>query len=185
MLQFVSFWPELKQARPQLVEDPVPDEPSVPDTSVPRATRAIRVPIAPERPAESAPQPVAPAADSPSPAGTVDWNAAAGRAVARVADDAGKPDTFSPPFKALPEPCVPREFDQETKKLMAERLPEPPDPKNVGPDPEANCLIVGGSPMCVQKITVKLGSVEPRGDLFENMAEKRKISSVPSPHVCD
>jgi hypothetical protein len=185
LLQFVSIWPEAEQAPPLLAEDPLPQEAPAPDTSVPRATRAIRVPVAPEPSTEPASQPILPVTDSTTPAGAVDWNAAVERAAAHIADEAGKPNTFGPPLKGLPEPCVPREFDKETKKLMAERLPEPPDPLPVGPNPHLGSMIVGGRPMAVAKITIPLGSVEARGDLFENMAEKRKVSSVPSPHVCD
>jgi predicted RNase H-like nuclease len=77
-------------------------------------------------------------------------------------------------------------FDKETEILMDERLPHPPDPLPVGPDPQGNCLAVGGRPMCVQKMTGRRRSQERFGDLFGKM-QKGKVpaSSVPSPHLCD
>jgi hypothetical protein len=97
-----------------------------------------------------------------------------------------KPATFSPPPKAIPEPCKPRVFDKETEKLMADRLPQPEDPLGVGPNPQANCLVVGGRPMCVQQMTMRLGSSEPDGKLLEDRQKgKAPASSVPSPRFCD
>ena len=77
-------------------------------------------------------------------------------------------------------------FSNETEKLMADRLPQPEDPLGVGPDPQANCLVVGGRPMCVQKMDMKLGSSEPDGKVLEDRQKsKAPASSVPSPRFCD
>lgn len=184
-LQFVSLWPEPAR-QPQQPMESEESEPQAERTAVtPRAPVAITLPRPVQQP--DAPEPATPQDRPVAPRATprVDWNSAADRAAARVADEAGKPDTFGPPLQALPEPCVPRVFDKETRKLMNERFPERPDPGPVGPNPHLGSMIVGGRPMAVQKITIPLGRSEPRGDLFENMDEKRKVSSVPSPHFCD
>lgn len=116
----------------------------------------------------------------------VDWNAAAANAAARFAQNAGEKDAFSSAPQSLRAPCKPRSFDEETKRQMAERLPEPPDPDAVGPDPKANCIVVGGFPKCVQKITAKVGRRSAAGDLLKDrLAGKQPVSSVPSPDICD
>lgn len=59
-----------------------------------------------------------------------------------------------------------------------------PDP--VGPDPAANCIIVGGFPKCVQKIGIPLGGRRSRrGGSADVQTARRQDSSVPSPHGCD
>lgn len=183
--QFVSLWPQ--PPREQVPPLPITGArvPVAPTRTGPAAPRTITLPGVEVQPVREAPAPSAAAPVESVAAPRVDWSAAAGRAAARVADAAGRPDSFGPPLQALPEPCVPRVFDKETKRLMNERFPERPDPAVVGANPHLGSMIVGGRPMAVQKITIPLGRSEPRGDLFENMDEKRKVSSVPSPHVCD
>ena len=100
--------------------------------------RVITLPAAPQ---------ATQAAASPSLLqGPIDWNAAATSAAARSVAANSQPATFSPPPKPIPEPCKPRVFDKETERLMADRLPQPEDPLGVGPDPQANCVVVGGRP---------------------------------------
>ena len=181
-LQFISLWPRMPTPpRPEAA-------PQVEHSSAPRGISAPSAPV-PVQPSTPPTAPTAPAAPPAEPANQaprgIDWNAAATAAAARVAEKAGKPATFGKPVKAIPRPCVPRQFDRATEKLMAERLPPEDDPLGVGPDPKGNCLVVGGRPMCVQTHGMKLGQAQVRGDLFEDMDEKRKVSSVPSPDVCD
>jgi hypothetical protein len=116
----------------------------------------------------------------------VDWNAAAVNAAARVVEGVSRKDSFSTAPQPLREPCKPRAFDEQTKQLMTERLPTPSDPDAVGPDPKANCIIVGGFPKCVQKFAAKVGRRKAAGDLFKDrLAGKQSPSSVPSPDTCD
>jgi hypothetical protein len=116
----------------------------------------------------------------------IDWNAAATDAAARFAGNTGGQQTFSAPPQALPEPCRPRELDLETKRMMAERLPEPLDPDPVSASPTANCIVVGGYPKCVQKIGMpRRKSLLKRDRLEDRLAGRKAGSSVPSPDVCD
>ena len=116
----------------------------------------------------------------------VDWNAAAADAAARFARNAGGQQTFSPTPPTMRKPCKPRQFDSETTDMMAQRLPEPPDPDLVSMDPKANCIVVGGYPKCVRKVRVRrrpsLLSIEK---LESRLAEKAPVPSVASPDVCD
>jgi hypothetical protein len=116
----------------------------------------------------------------------VDWNAEVAGAAARLAAEDGRSGGFSAAPNTLREPCKPRIFDKETQREMAARLPNPPDPDAVGPDPSANCIIVGGFPKCVQKIEPKKRGGRSAGDLFKDrLAGKQPVSSVPSPYICD
>lgn len=178
-LQFVDIWLSPLRDSPAPPAESDAGTPPSRSHAAPPAVHVIQLAVA-----SQAAEPDT-ASVSPSQA-SVDWNAEAAKAVARSADAIGKAVTFSPQPKGIAEPCKPRVFDKETKKLMAERLPEPSDPNSVGPNPQGNCLVVGGRPMCVQTMSIPLGSIEPAGDLFEDM-QKGKVpeSSVPSPHFCD
>ena len=115
-----------------------------------------------------------------------DWNAAAAAAAARYAEDAGRQKTFSPAPQTLRKPCVPREFDAATERMMAERLHLPSDPDPVGPNAAANCIIVGGFPKCVQKLGIPLGGRRSTRDLSRDIRSgTRAASSVPATDVCD
>jgi hypothetical protein len=185
--QYVSIWLEPQnnpQPKPGAVKRgrPAPRNASPPAAS--RVSQPQETSIAPEAtkqvPQKDLAQPGARTAQS-----AVDWNAAAAEAAARAAKDAGQ-KSFSAAPLALREPCKPRQFDAQTKGLMAERLPEPPDPDSVGPDPTANCIMVGGFPKCVQKISRPRRNSGLKGDpLSDRLAGKRHASSVPSPDVCD
>jgi hypothetical protein len=171
-LQYVSVWLDSRTA-PQ----------NVPVASAERFPP--QAPIAPAVEEQLQPQDLVDPGDVPVKQ-RVDWNAQAASAAARFAQNAGEKDDFSPAPQPLREPCRPRSFDEETKRQMAERLPEPSDPDAVGPDPKANCIIVGGFPKCVQKITAKVGRRSAAGDLFKDrLAGKQPVSSVPSPDTCD
>lgn len=175
-LQFISFLPQTR----------TPAKPTAPRTRAPRSIPAL-VTTPPTQPSvriteNPAAPPAEPAIGAPR---RIDWNAAGSAAAARIAEQAGKAAPFGAPVKAIPKPCVPREFDKATQKLMDERLPPEDDPLGVGPDPKGNCLVVGGRPMCVQTHGMKLGSAKARGDLLQDMDKKRHPSSVPSPDICD
>lgn len=183
-MQFVSVWLDLPR-EPQRIEKPPQlvraREPAVP------ASAAIHTP-------EQAPTPQP--AEPPSSINVdqqtrlrppVEWNAAATDAARRFAAGNGAPETFSPPPEPQPKPCKPRKFDGKTEALMAERLPPPQDPDPVGADPKANCIVVGGFPKCVRKLTFR-----PRkrftlsGELLAQRVEgKPPTSSVPSIEQCE
>jgi hypothetical protein len=117
----------------------------------------------------------------------VDWTAAASGAAARIAQAGDEQKDFSPAPVVQLKSCKPRVFDEDTKQLMEERLPEPEDPDLVGENPTANCIMVGGFPKCVQKITGK--KKRPR-ELFEEFVKDRRAStmagtSAPSPETCE
>jgi len=117
----------------------------------------------------------------------VDWNAAAANAAKRFAQGNGARETFSPPPQPQRKPCKPRKFDAQTEELMAQRLPPPVDPDPVGADPKANCIVVGGFPKCVRKLTFR-----PRKRftlstdlLAETVAGKPPVPSVPASDQCE
>jgi hypothetical protein len=166
--QYVSIWPELRRQPAAL--------------PAPRNIRPPRITIAP---ASSVPPAVISAEGGPPAQPPVDWNAAVTQVASRIAREAGGQKSFGPTRQALREPCTPRQLDAQTKQMMAERLPEPTDPPTVGPDPTANCLVVGGRPMCVQKIVIAPGGPDATKELMQNMRSGRKVASVPSAGACD
>jgi hypothetical protein len=116
----------------------------------------------------------------------VDWAAEAASVAARIAADAGRTDGFSPKPGIQRRACKPRSFDSQTQQEMAARLPDTPDPDAIGPDPKANCIVVGGYPKCVQKIGRKKRSGRSVDELLkESLAGRGPVSSVPSPDTCD
>lgn len=189
-LQFVSLWPVMPPP-----DEPVPEEPTVEPPTVRTPPPPPSPPAVPTRAITLEPA-IAPDVSSPSTEAVVtpsrgarpgiDWNAAASAAGARFAQELEAQKTFSPPPEVLREPCVPRPLDAATRQLMAEALPEPPELR-APPDSTANCVMVGGRPRCVMPLAgIGIGARrEAAGDLFENMHEKRKASSVPDPHYCD
>jgi hypothetical protein len=177
-LQFVSIWPQ-----PHSQMQPVPTEKTA--TPMTRAGQPQLRPLTPATPnsaqQEEPTDPAERSAQSP-----IDWNAAATDAAARFARNTGGQQTFSAAPQAMRKPCKPRQFDAETQGMMAERLPEPPDPDPVGPDPKANCIVVGGYPKCVQKIRIRRRPSLFSMDRLENrVADKTPAPSVSSPEVCD
>jgi hypothetical protein len=176
-LQYLSIWPEARV-------EPQPDL-AAPADSVRRRVLAPQRLLTPPEVEQLEQKGITYTGELPAEP-RVDWNAAAMNAAARVAEGASKKGSFSKAPQPLREPCKPREFDEETKRMMTERLPAPSDPDAVGPDPKANCIIVGGFPKCVQKFTAKVGRRKAAGDLFKDrLAGKQSPSSVPSPDTCD
>jgi hypothetical protein len=185
--QYVSIWIEL-QSKPQPTPDAVkPKRLAVRKTAALPASH-VRLPqVTPIAPSttEQVPQNFLAESEGLSVQSPVDWNTVAAEAAARAAKDTRR-KSFSAAPQALREPCKPRQFDARTKGLMAERLPEPADPDSVGPDPQANCIMVGGFPKCVQKFSRPRRNPSRTGDLLKDrLAGKSSASSVPSPDVCD
>jgi hypothetical protein len=185
-LQYVSLWPSGTQEQSvQAANTEQLATPVAPVRIPPREERTAQdrlAPVAPE-PIEQA-EPVN--VDKSAVKSPVDWSAEVANAAGRIAEGVGKQMTFSAAPQALRKPCKARVFDEESKRLMEERLPAPADPDAVGADPKANCIIVGGYPKCVQKLVAK---VRRRGfdvDLFKHRVEGRQpASSVPSSESCD
>jgi hypothetical protein len=181
VLQFVSLWPELPANAPLAKR-----EAALEPTQSRRASPPPRTdqPNTNQSPAESN-QSAEPTAMDSTPSRSIDWYAASASAAASAATAAGDSNSFSPAPITFAEPCKPRQFDAQTKQLMEERLPTPADPDPVGPSPTANCIVVGGRPMCVQKMTIRPRS-GPGGEVFKDMQNgKAPDSSVPTPGVCD
>jgi len=181
-LQYVSLWPQVPS------ESVNAERSTQQEASARNASRPLRV--LPER-LEPVERDLLRPSDTPdlraaSVSPSVDWSAAAAGAAARIAQAAGEQKGFSASPKVPPKPCKPRAFDEDTKQLMEERLPEPEDPDLVGANPTANCIIVGGYPKCVQKITGKKQPRELFGDFVKDRRAGRKAgSSAPSPETCD
>jgi hypothetical protein len=181
-LQYVSLWPQAP-SEPVTAERPTQQEASARNTLRPlrvRPERPAAVESDPSRPSDTA----EPRAESVNP--PVDWRAEVAGAAARIAQAGREKKGFSQSPKVPPRPCKPRVFDEDTKQLMEERLPEPEDPDIVGANPTANCIIVGGYPKCVQKIT---GKKRPR-ELFSDFVKDRRAgkkagTSAPSLETCE
>jgi hypothetical protein len=174
-LQFVSIWPDLR-------DEPQPAPTTKQVTPEARTSQPQSLPLAPPTP--NSPQREESAAQQVPP--RIDWNAVAKDAAARFAGNPGSQQTFSPPPQPMRKSCKPRQFDAETQAMMAERLPDPPDPDPVGPTPTANCIVVGGYPKCVQKISVRRRRSPLSTDQLEKrVTDKAPAPSIPSPDVCD
>jgi hypothetical protein len=182
-LQYVSLWPQVR-TEPETAERPPQQEASARSSS--RPLRAIS-----EHPVPSEGQPLRPS-DSANPRAAsvsppTDWSAAAADAVVRIGQAGGEQKDFSPAPVVRREPCKPRVFDEDTKQLMEDRLPAPADPDLVGENPTASCIIVGGFPKCVQKIT---GKKKQPLQSFEEFGEDRRVgkkagTSAPSLETCE
>jgi len=180
-LQYVSFWPQVR------VEPEIAERLSRQEVDRRTPSRPARVPS--DHVVRTEDEPVLPSAVAERPVESVspvDWNAAAKDAAARVAQTGGEQGRFSSAPRVLREPCKARVFDQDTKQLMEERLPEPEDPDLVGANPTASCIIVGGYPKCVQKITAKRRKREMFGDFVDARRTGRKAgTSAPSLETCE
>jgi hypothetical protein len=185
----MSIWPESpREAQP--VSSEKPKQRPAQSNTAPAAARTdhklptVLAPATLEPLQQTSPADQAQPGQSPPPA--IDWNAAAADAAARFAQGVDRPKTFSPAPQAQRKPCKPRQFDAATQELMAQRLPDPPDPGPVGPDPKGNCIVVGGVPKCVRTLTMKVGRRAAAADLLKDrLASKQPVSSVPLPGVCD
>jgi hypothetical protein len=179
-LQYVSLWPDQRRELQQM--------PAVP-SHVPRpASRAVQIQAAPPAPAATEQlSSTSSSGDTLSSQASIDWHAATTDAATRFAENTGGQQTFSPAPQPMRKSCKPRVFDTETKALMAERLPPPPDPDSVGPTPTANCIVVGGFPKCVQKLNFRRRrQLSLSGELLaQRAADKTPTPSVASPDVCD
>jgi hypothetical protein len=179
-LQYVSIWPDLSR-QPETNKAPAQRT-----NPTPAALGALRLPQ--KTPvAETTEPPLATDADQTPPSRPpVDWNAAATEAAKRFAQDNDTHKTFSAAPRPQRKSCKPRQFDAQTEALMAERLPQPPDPDPVGPDPKGNCIVVGGSPKCVQKMAVRRRrSLLSTTQLEQKLTGSPPVSSVPSAELCD
>jgi hypothetical protein len=186
-LQYVSLWPQVRVPRQSLPERELGrrrgQEPAVRDPS--RSERTPPDVVTPVLVTEPLRADVIPAESSNSRA-PVDWNAAAKDAAARIAGIASDQRSFSTAPQALRKPCKARVFDEDTKRLMDERLPPPADPDLLGADPKANCIVVGGYPKCVQKFKPKVRKRMVVGDFDKDTrAGKMSAPSVPSIEVCE
>jgi hypothetical protein len=181
-LQYVSLWPQV-QMLPEKV-----GKPHRPEEFTHITVQAVQVPS--ERPTLPEKELLGPlgsagaAVKSGNP--SVDWRAAAMGAAARVAQAGSEQKEFSAAPRGQREACRPRVFDEETKRLMEEKLPTPADPDLVAENPTANCIIVGGYPKCVQKITGKPRHRESFADqVGERRVGRKGAGSVPSPNTCE
>lgn len=182
-LQYVSIWPDPAR-QPQMNRTlAAPTQRRRPTPSAPHTLRLPQKSLTVET---TEPPLTTDGGQTTSLRQPVDWNAAAADAAKRFAQDSGSHKTFTPPPQPQRKPCKPRRFDAQTQALMAERLPPPPDPDPVGPDPKGNCIVVGGSPKCVQKMSVRRRrSLLSTAQLAQRVAGTPPVSSVPSTELCD
>lgn len=182
LLQFVSIWPDMRP-REQLPE-PDPAREALP---APRGAAAPPrlAPVAPAVPAGSSAPSREPTAANPAERPPVDWDDERRKAAALFAATYGRPDRFSPAPQALRTPCVAPKFDKETRARMEEVQPKEPDPSppalGVG---QSSSVQMGGARVGLLRFSIPLGSIEPRGDLLDNM-DDRPESSVPHGTDCD
>jgi hypothetical protein len=187
-LQYVSIWPELPSERQPSEEPAAPAKHRKPPVPA-RAPASTAIQFPEESPTPQAIDPPSRnGVDGPTaPPWPADWKAAATAAAKRFAEGNGASETFSPPPQPQRKPCKPGKFDAQTEDLMAQRLPPPPDPEPVGADPKANCIVVGGYPKCVRKMTFRLRKRATLSTdlLAETVAGKPPVPSVPSTDQCD
>lgn len=186
-LQYISIWPQVRVER-QSLPTRTADRQKELERSTRLSLRSEKLPpqlLAPATVTEP-PQANVTLPDRSSDRATMDWNAAAKDAAARIAGDSSSQRTFSAAPQALRKPCKARVFDEDTRRLMDERLPPPADPDLMGANPTASCIVVGGYPKCVQKFKPKVRQRLVVGDLHKESREgKGATSSVPSPGVCE
>lgn len=148
-----------------------------PETPPPTATTVRTAPtvssLTPTPPAIPTETPATPA----SPAAPIDWQGQAKEAAARQAAKTDEPPTFSPPPRAVRQPCKPREssFEWNPEQPRAGLLPLPY--VLIG----KRCVVGLGFFSCT------LGELPPpNSHLFDDMKEgKTQASSVPDPNICD